>query len=761
MNRSKWVARLLIVCMLWMANLPVWAAGGPVVKSIHVFGNQSVSEAAILATLRSKIGAPFNPILVEDDIRALFKRGDFADIRVSRNPTPGGVQLIYRVVERPTISRIEFQGNKRVKTKAIEEKITIKPYKPLVGAELADAVAAIQKLYEDKRYYSVDVDYTLTPDKDGTVLKFVITEHERSAVRRVQFVGNRMFPDGDLRAVVRSKEKGAQVFRKGKFDQAMLDIDVALLTRHYLNHGYLRVRVLPPQVDLSKDKRHIYLTYTIEEGRAYTLRDVRLEGDILTTKQELERALTAKSGALYKQDDTEKDLHALEMRYGELGYAFANIIPDPMPDDATGTADLIYRISKGRRAMVESIEIAGNSITRDKVIRRELLLKEGDLFNRQLLEESRSKLMQLGFFESVDFATPRGSSGNAVDLKITVKEKPTGTFNLGAGFSTGDSFFFTGSVSKQNFFGKGLAGQFSVEVSKRRQQYVAQITDPHFLDSNWSLSVSSQRVTERRPEYSIQSFGGSVGVGHDLFKHGFMNVNYEYSDLKASDFDFSVPTVFQQNASGTTSAVSTTVGIDKRDNRIFPRSGYYLSATNQISGNALGGDNSFYRVTGAARYYLPIWKSKDLNSRFFLKGGYIESLNGSTVPLFNRFIMGGPNSLRGFNLWSVGPSVRIPSSPSGGDINFVYGGTKMVQGNIEVELPIYAPGGFKAVAFLDAGNSYAEDENISLAKLRANYGVGIRWQSPLGALRFEWGFPITRRNGEPATVFNFTIGDFM
>lgn len=756
MLRSSW--RLAAITSLLYTSHVHAIGEGMLIKKVEIVGTESVSKPALLAEIHSHEGTPYNPAIVDDDIRTLFARGGYADIRVEREAFGGGVKLTFFVVERPNITAIHFGGNEHLKTKELEEKIGIHTYHALGGEELAKAVATIQELYRKKRFYLVDVDYTLTPSKNGSELTFQIREHGRSGIKRIQFVGNHVFPDNVLKDVIRSKEKGAFLFKRGKLDRDLMEVDLALLARHYLNHGYLKIQLDEPQIEISKDKAHLFVTYHINEGQQYHVGDVHVDGDILTTSDEVRKLIKTKSGDVYNQEQVEIDEHALQTFYGTMGYAFANIQPMPQPNDTTSKAELVFHISKGRRALVDQINIAGNTSTRDKIIRRELQVKEGDLFNRSLVEESRARLMQLGYFESVDIATPRGNRPDSVNLNFTVKERPTGTFNIGAGFSTYENFFFSGSVQKENFFGRGLGGQIAMELSKRRQQYVVSVTNPHFLDTNMSLSLSSGRNIQRFPEYDRKSWSAGLSLGRQFFKHWMGNVGYQWETVNTENFFFSVPDIFRRNATGITSAVTAGVTYDRRDNRITPHKGFMFNVNNEMSGTKLGGDNDFYRVNGAARFYVPV--VKDVTLRLFSKAGYVKSLGDRSVPLFERFIMGGPNSLRGYNMWSIGPSTRIPSSPAGGDVRFVYGGNKMLQFNTELEVPLYAPAGFKAVAFVDAGNAFAEDERVSFTNLRANYGFGLRWQSPVGPLRFEWGFPINKRVDEPKMVFNFTIGEF-
>ncbi|MBI2345940.1 MAG: outer membrane protein assembly factor BamA [Deltaproteobacteria bacterium] len=579
MNRCNHLAVTgLLMAASWLgAVAPASnASAGPVIRAIEVRGNTVTPTETVLATIRSKVGQPFVREWIDGDIKLLYQLGQFADIRVERLSAAGGVKLVYHVTEKPTITAVRFEGNKKIKAKELEEEVSVRPFRPLSEQALADSVQKILALYAKKGYHLAEVDYALRPVAEGHEIVFEIKEHYKSAVRRIQFVGNHAFSDRELKKLLRTKEKGAFPFRSGKYREELLEQDVAHLMYHYLNHGYLRARVDTPRVDISKDRRHIFITYAVEEGKAYRISDVRVEGEILTTPEEMRARLKTKPKMLYTHSIVEEDLRMLTEWYGTEGYAYANIQPVPIPDDEAGTAEMVFSISKGKRVSIERITITGNTTTRDKVIRRELKIKEGDLFNRRLIEESRERLMQLGFFEEVRFAAPRGSRDDRANLQIEVKERPTGAFNLGAGFSTAESFFFTGSIQKQYFFGRGLSGQLSVEISKLRQQYIAQVTDPYFLDSGWILSVSSSRTIYRYPDYDRRAFGGSVSLGHRLFEHAAVNLGYQMEKVRATDFSFAVPELFRQNASGLTSGMEGTT--------IFTASTTWQDSTNRSNG---------------------------------------------------------------------------------------------------------------------------------------------------------------------------------
>ena len=272
------------------------------------------------------------------------------------------------------------------------------------------------------------------------------------------------------------------------------------------------------------------------------------------------------------------------------------------------------------------------------------------------------------------------------------------------------------------------------------------------------MSLSGFRQVYRYNDFDRDSYGGGISVGHRIFDYSSISLGYDAEQVSVSDFATTVPEIFRQNASGLTSDVSLSLARDTRDNRIFARKGTFHSAKFEFSGKQFGGDNDFFRFTGRSQFFQPIIAG--IVFKAFARVGYIDSLSSQTVPLFERFFLGGPNSLRGYFPLSIGPRLRIPASDAGGDTEFVFGGNKMVSFNNELEFPIYDPAGIRFVTFFDAGNAFAEETNYSIENLRLDYGFGLRWVSPFGPLRFEWGFPIHKRPGEGGTVFNFTIGQF-
>ncbi|MDP2600300.1 MAG: outer membrane protein assembly factor BamA [Deltaproteobacteria bacterium] len=734
--------------------------GGHFVQEVRIQGVQRVPESTIRSNIQTQAGRIANREQLNADIRRLFKLGYFQDIQVEQERGAHGMIVTFVVIEKAVINKLVITGNHKIKAPAIREVVTVPLYQTLNEKRLAESVVAIKNLYAKKNYYSVDVSWRVETTPEGEYeLVLDIREYPMAVIRQVQFVGNTVFTDDELRKQIRTKKKGTLSFMTGTghYKEEDLKQDVLRLTFHYLKNGYLKVRVENPKVSLTKDKRYFFVTFHLEEGDRYRIGKVGVAGDILTTREELISKLQTKPGQIYNRELIEKDMQELTKLYGNQGYAFVNIQPVTDTDEVAKTADIIYTIEKGPRIFIERIEISGNTTTRDKVIRREMKVKEGDVYSESEIEQSRQKIAALGFFKEVNFATPRGARDDMLVLKISVEEKPTGSFSVGAGFSTTEDFILSGSISKQNFFGRGWNGEISAEASSRRQQFLLNMTDPYFFDSEWIVGMSAFKTAYRFTDFNRDSYGGSFSIGHRFFDNMSVSLGYEAEEVDATDFQTFVPASFREDASGLTSLVSFTLNRDTRDNRIYASKGMFNQAKMEVSGSKLGGSNNFWRASGKVQFYQPV--VDQLVFKTYLRIGYIKSMDDGIVPLFERYFLGGVNTLRGFYPLSIGPSEIVPG-PLGTPVTFVFGGDKMMVINAELEYPIIPSLGLKGVGFFDAGNAYGEGSNFSFEEIRMDWGFGLRWVSPMGPLRFEWGFPIDRQPGEQKTVFNFTIGHF-
>jgi outer membrane protein insertion porin family len=753
--------RTIILALLCLVSVPAFATR---VADIEFEGLILVPEERALSLMESQEGEEYSSQMVSRDLKVLYRSGLFSNVTVKKRRVSGGIKIIVQVVENQVIKDLKFTGNKKLKDDDLHDVITVREYQVLDKARVTESVREITKKYEDKGYYLADVEVSALPDEaePGKVnLNFKIQENKKVKIRRINFIGNRSFRDKKLRKSIRTKEKGFFSFLSGSgtIKEGGLFIDQQLLKLHYLDHGYLRVNVEEPRITLTRNKKSIYITFPLTEGDVYSVRSVDVAGDILTTRDELVSLFSLKPDETYSKTKEIEDLQALERAYGDQAYAFANFIPDLNIDDENHTVGITYYIQKGPKVKIDEIIVKGNDVTRDKVVRRELQFVENSFYSKSAIEESKARLMRTGFFENVNISTPRSDENDKVNVVIEVTErKNTGTFSINAGFSTLESFVFGGSISKENFFGLGINGSLNAQISKLRQDFLINMNDPYFLDTKWQVGVTLQRVRSRlNPAFQENRVGGSITFGREIFDYFTASVGYRIEDVSASRFSSQVPAFFSQNASGLTSAVLANLVYDRRDNRIFTSKGFYTGVHMEYSDGVLGASNQYFRILSDSRVFFKMPASTILKAR--TQVGYAKTLGPQPIRLFERYFLGGPNTLRGFDFRSVGPNIDVPTIPTGGDTRFTFGGNKMVMVNVEYEIPVVKKAGVNAVVFFDAGNAYSEAENIDPLDLRMNYGVGLRWQSPFGALRFEWGFPINKRSGDPSTVFNFTIGN--
>ena len=757
-RKNKVVFSLLLFFLVFSPN----GLAASKIVNVDFMGLTKTSEALIRPKIISLEGSFYSPAAVKKDIKTLYETGLFQDVSVEKEEGAGGIHLIFYVVEKGTISSIRFDGNKKLKDKELNNVVTIREMSLVDARRIVESIDAIRKLYDEKGYYLAEVTWELIPlDTETNESELVFTIHENKEVRikRISFVGNHAFSDKKLAKQMRTKVKGFLSFlsKSGKFEDEKLKVDADILTYFYLNNGYLKVKIGKPQASLTRNKKAIYITIPVYEGDSYKVRSVDVAGDIITTREEMTALLKMEPGKIYKKMLEEEDVQMLSSLYGDQAYAFAGIYTSIATDESSKTADVVYHVERGPKVTIERIDIKGNTVTRDKVIRRELQVVENAPYSKSAVDLSRRRLMQLGFFEEVNFSLPRGSRDDRVVLTVDVKEKPTGSFSLGAGFSSLESFIFNASIQKDNFFGYGIRGGVSANISKLRQEFSISMTDRYFLDTRWIFSLGGHRYfSALNRDFDQKSFGGSVSFGRELFPFFDVSLGYSIEDVSVTNFSAAVPAFFQQNASGLSSSVVTTLAYDTRDNRLFTTKGMYHSFSSEYTGHGVGGDNDFWKMYVDSRIFFALPLKTVLKARGMF--GYVNSLNDEPVPLFERFFLGGINTLRGFDLNTIGPELRIPSSITGGDHRFTYGGNRLLLFNVEYEIPVYEPAGIRTVIFVDAGQAYAENESIDLSAIRANYGFGLRWHSPFGPLRFEWGFPFTRREGESFSVFNFSIG---
>lgn len=742
------------------------------ISKIQIQGNKKIESDAIRSKLVSKEGSAYSDETIRKDITELFATGFFYNVEVDRTDGPE-ITVTYAVVEKPSVAEISYDGNDEIEDDELRETAGIKPYEILSTAKIREAIEKMEKLYEDKGFFLARVNYKVEPlDKSENVkLTFNIRENDKVRVKRISFMGNSRLAANKLKNVMITKEGGFFSFLSGSgaYKQEAFDRDIQMLNLLYFNEGYVQVKIDRPQVYVTPDKKAIYISIRVEEGDQFKVGSVDFTGDLLFSRDELFESTQIEEQKIFKYQTLQEDLRALQAKYGDLGYAYANPIPRTRVREADKEVDITFEIDKGNKVYIGRINTIGNSKTRDKVIRREMRIVEGELYNETRRRESLENIKRLGFFEEVNFntKTPRGRN-DIMDIDVVVKERNTGTIQIGAGYSSYSKFVLNGQVNQINFLGKGQKLGASIDLSEKQKLFKFSFTEPYFKDTEWSAGVDAYRSQRSPTEYAETKTGGALRLGHPLapYLDGFIRYKLDETELKL-DPETGDPKLFPvETANGTTSSVTLTLEYDKRDDRFAPSKGIFSSVSLEYAG--IGGTLNYTKGFGTFRFYKKVYG--DLVWRNNLTYGFISSNEaGREVPFNELYLLGGTNSLRGFKWFSVGKrrySQKEFDRTGGGSLtqeeryNLAmrpFGGTQQLYYNLEFQFPLINEAGIKGVVFYDIGDA---DDSIVLSELRQDVGFGFRWFSPIGPLRFEWGFPlqIEKKYDEDRYNFEFAIG---
>jgi len=777
--------------------------GKVIVVDISVKGNRMLEDAAILDQVKTKVGDVYSPEKIQADIRAIYNMGFFNDIKIDSTDEPSGKKIIFVVKENPEIAKIKITGNKDISASDIEKEIDIKPHTVLDYNKAKANALKIKKFYEGKSYNNTLVEYkTEEVGPEQTALVFQIVEHHTMKIKKVKITGNKKLKADDIKSVMETREKNllSFIFNTGVFKEDALKVDHDRIVAYYYDFGYLDVKVGEPEV--THDEKWFYITIPIEEGEQYRLSDVKIGGEVVETKPPLQKQITTIKGEVFSRQKVQKDISAITDAYGEFGYAFVDITPLTKINADNKTVDLTYDISKGKKIYFEKIKITGNTKTRDKVIRRELRIKEADLYNNKKLKKSKERLNNLGYFDEVKINTQKGSEPNKMNVDVNVKEKSTGMISAGAGYSSTESIMGMFQISQRNFLGMGLQATAMAQVG-HYPAYRLALTQPYLFDKEISVGFDIFMMDQYYEYFTAQNTGLTLSLGFLPFKDN-ENVNlsfqYGYSQSKIKDIDSYVdlnrypPTgvpvppgytppgayvyqvdsdIYEAKQAGAVdvSALTAVLSENTIDDRFYPMHGSSNSISLSIAG--LTGEK-FVKGIADSRWYFPFkW-----GTAFSVHGsaGFVEAYGGDEVPVFQRFFLGGLDSLRGMKDHEVGPQgqknwlTNVFENYNDGTTNRllpVYlngdatvGGDKMAFCQFEYLFPLIPQAKIRGVVFSDLGDAWGgtwakTGRNFDL---REDVGIGIRWNSPFGPLRVDWGLNLSPKNGESGSNFGFSAG---
>ncbi len=714
------------------------------IKEMAVAGNRRVQEAVILGRVQTTVGSPFVPGRLGDDLRAIFSLGFFDDVQMRVEDFEGGVKVTFVVVERPFLRDVEFAGNAKIDTATLQEKADLKLGSVYNPVEVRRAGERLRDHYEEEGYYEA----TITPETekfgDGDVrVMFRVVEGRRITIDRIVLKGNKGLTDKQIKKVMSTQERQYFILR-GTVNRQRLEDDVERILQLYGDHGYVQARVESPEVVVEREKARVTITIVVVEGPQFTVRSVDLTGTSILPLEEVRRQVELKPGDVFSRGRLRASVESITRLYSTIGRASADVAPIVSQNADERTVAVRFDVTEGPEVFVERINISGNSRSQEKILRREVPFAEGDLFTSAKLDRARQRLTNLGFFETVKASTAPGADKTKIVVNIDVVEKPTGMFSIGGGFSSVDSLIGTLDLSQRNFLGRGWEVSLRFRGGGKGTQGTLSFTEPWLFDRPLSAGVDLFDTRRIYTDYTFESLGASVRFSHPFLDYARWYLSYRLTSDTISDLaGESAVSLASERGERVTSLIAASVARDTRDNAFTPSRGTYSTVGSEFAG--LGGDSKFVKFNGSVSHFQPIWFNHILAGR--LEGGYIVGYGGEDPPLFERFYLGGPNSIRAFKFRTLSPV----------DKNGVKtGGTSELLGSLEYVIPL--PFNLRLAFFTDIGNVYGFGKDFDPTDLRAGVGAGVRWISPFGPIRVDYGLNVDRRAGEDIGAFHFSVG---
>ncbi len=752
MSARGTAAALALAALVALQSLPAGAAGFPV-TSIEVQGAKRVGPDAIRHAMSTKVGSEFDPTRIREDVKAIFRMGYFSDVKFDAEQTAGGYRLTVIVTEKPIVSAVTIEGNKEVETADLRQALTLKERALFQEDKVKESARQLLEVCQNKGYYDAAVDSSVSEDPDGSFrVAFKVKEGQKLKISRIDITGNHYLATKAIRKAMDTSEKGLFSFisDSGTFKKDVLENDVRKIEALYQNNGFLDSKVSDPRV--SRGKKGLELTIHVFEGRQYRVGNVAFSGETEVPAGELRKAVKLKTAAVFDRETLLADLLALTTILNDRGYAQALVSPVVEKRKEYPVADLTYKMERGRKFRFGKVEVTGNTKTFDRVVRRGLSVADGKTYTATGLKESKENLTRLGYFKDVKISTTPSTTPGEMDVKVDVQEAPTGTLSGGLGFSSVDKLFGVIQLTENNLFGRGWKGTLNSQFGARRTIYSLEFRDPYFLDTDFSLLLNGYKTDTKYTDFQRKAMGGRVGTGYNLDRFTSVGLTLRFDDVLVNEVT-TVRSTFlkEQFALGwqQTQSIALNLTRNTTDKPIDPSRGVVASATVEWAGHPLGGDSQFARYFMNGKIYFPVTESTVLSGNVLW--GHTVSTVGGEVRLAERYFLGGPYSIRGFKSRTLSPA-----DPNTGEL---IGGNKELVMNAEYLFPLFNDIGFKGVVFFDMGNTWRQGEwPWKGPALKKAAGLGVRWYSPMGPLRFEWGWNLSPSPGEARRVAEFTIG---
>ncbi|KMP11803.1 Surface antigen (D15) [Candidatus Nitromaritima sp. SCGC AAA799-A02] len=745
---------VFVVLLFMTVAAEVGAQSDGLVSSIKIQGNQRVDESTILYYIKTQKGQPLSRNQIRKDIEQIYSLGQFKDIRVETQEGVGGLEVVFIVEEIPSVGDVIIHGNHKISSADIREKLGIKRGTTFQDHLLQEAREEITLLYHEKGFFFVEMDVNSEVSPDNlTNVNINIREGEKVGIKHIRFAGNKSLSAKELRDNMETKEESwfSWLDDSGIYKKDILKLDMFRVEGYYHDHGFIRVRVLDPKIDINKREKEINIIVRIEEGPRFKVGRIEIQPDDTLTETEIRKAMITKAGEVYNVSQVRSDVLNVTELYSQRGYAYADVNPVTKINDSSRTVDLSIQIDKGRKVYVGEISLVGNTRTLDNVIRREFRLKEGELFDSEKLKRSKQRINNLQFFEDVKIDTRRGKDTDLIDIVTTVTERPTGSVTIGAGFSSVENLIFTAGISQDNFLGRGQKVIFSTNLSSRRSDFNLSLTDPRLFDTEVLGGIDAFNRDTNFFSFNSRNTGGGLRFGKSLSEYDWAGLNYRFEDVEISDVAPAVETSFLKNEKRVTSRVSPIFTRDTRDDFLNPSTGWRHVVRFDVAGGILGGSD-FIRTSYEVTYYRPLVGKLVgmLHGEIHWADGY----GGDDLPIFERYFMGGPSSLRGYTIRDVGPKDSA-GDPIGANQSLLF--------NAEIQYPFTK--GFRGFVFYDRGNLFGGGPDIrtttttwDLEQMRDSIGMGVRFLSPFGPVGLAYGLKLDQFEGEDDGEFHFSAG---
>jgi outer membrane protein insertion porin family len=750
---------MLIVGSQWYWS-DAHAEGLLKVAQIEVVGTSRIDKAAVESQLTVSKGK-VSEEAVSQDIQRLYNTGFFDQVSVKALPlSAGSVKLQYIVVEKPVARKIFIKGNDEVSNKDLAEVLRLEGKRFVDKNKLVALIRKANSFYQGQGFYDASLDYSTTPVGQNSVdITFSIEEGKKYRVRDVILRGVQDIDVDDLRGVIQTKRYkwwNSWLFGTGRVNKEMMDADKQIIKQYLLDNG--RLEGVVGEASVEKRGDGLYVTYDIEEGPEYRIGKLSATGDLIKgSEDDTISDIKAQVGDVFNASTIREDIFTITDRFGDEGYAFANVVPNTMLNKSLGTVDIDFQTSQGSKVRVNTINISGNQKTYDHVIRRWLAIEEQDVYSGTKIKRSQTLLQRLGYFDEVTIANKATDKPDVVDLDVVVKEASTGSFSAGAGYSTANGTLFNAKISENNLFGTGRKLNLNLDFGSQISNQILSIDDSRINDSWVSGGLDLFRTTRQFNDFDRDLAGGGISVGYPLDRlvgdwAQDINVSMKY-DLQHVTIknveDYASQFVKDSQGKSVASSITPSLIRNTINNPLNPVSGSRQTVSIELAG--LGGDQEYYLLELRNAWFYPLWETSF--GEFVLsdrtKFGFGESLNDDPFPLFKRFFPGGINSVRGYRNRTLGPE-----DADGRE----YGGSKQVVNNLELIFPLINSAGFRGVIFYDVGQAFDDNESIGIDQLRQAWGYGIRWNSPLGPIRVEFGYPINKQPGERGVQTMFSFG---